>query len=197
VFLQDDKNMSFKDQFIKFISGLAPVRSEWQFVTSAGGSLVIETPIIHVGVNATGGGLWIQNTKTNTTATLKYGGIGGSVGVGLIPCPFDFSFSIPQFPSAGVIYKLPYAGRSLSLDELKGPFVMLEVSGDVGPGLSGALMFIGGSSFLANIAGTVSGGALRIPALLATSCAVVRFGGLTASVIPVSAGVSVYVGAVV
>lgn len=188
--------MGFKEDFKSFIENLAPVRSEWEFVTSANGSLVIETPIVHVGVNATGGGLWIKNSRNNTTATLKYGGIGGSVGVGLVPCPFDFSFSIPQMPSAGVIYKLPYAGRSLSLNEMKGPFVMLEVSGDVGAGLSGALMFLGGSTFWSSVAGTVSGGALQIPALLATSCACVRFGGLTASLIPVSAGINLYVGGV-
>ena len=188
--------MGFKEDFKYFTEHLAPVRSEWEFVTSASGSLAIETPVIHVGVNVTGGGLWVKNSRTNTAETLKYGGIGGSVGVGLVPVPFDFSFSIPQMPSAGVIYKFPFAGRSLSLGELKGAFVMIEVSGDVGAGLSGALMFLGGSTFWSSVAGTVSAGAMQIPTLLATSNACVRFGGLTASLIPVSAGVNLYVGGV-
>lgn len=189
--------MGFKENFSAFMKNLAPVRSDWAFSTSANGAIAVETPIVHVGVNATAGGLWIKNIRDNTEVTLKYGGIGGSVGVGLVPCPIDFSFSIPQMPSRGIIFKLPYAGKTLSLNELKGEFVMLEISGDVGPGGSGALMFLGCSTFWSTLAGSLSFGALQVPALMATANACVMFGGMTVSIIPVSANVTVYVGAVI
>ena len=188
--------MEFEEKFKAFMEGLAPVRSDWEFVTSANGSLAVATPIVRVGVNATGGGLWIKNSKDNTTATLKYGGVGGSFGVELLPSLIDFSFSIPQMPSAGVIYKFPYAGRTLSLSEFEGAFVMFEIFGDVGPGVSGALMFLGCSTFWASVIGLVSEGVLIVPTLMATACACVRFGGLTYSPIPVNAGVNVYIGSI-
>jgi len=94
-------------------------------------------------------------------------------------------------PSAGVVYKLPFAGKSHSQSELKGVFVTLELCADLGPGLSGAVMFIGGNPYLAAMAGP-----LYLSALIATSNACVRFGGLTATLLPVNASASAYVGAI-
>lgn len=118
------------------------------------------------------------------------------MGVSLVPTVADFAFSLPQMPSAGKIYKLPFAGRSLSLREMRGLFVMIDISGDVGPGGSGSVIFLGGSYIAASVAGVVSAGILQLPAILATCNAVVCFGGITASLIPVNASVNFYVGAV-
>lgn len=178
------------------MSGLNPVQTDWSFVTSANGALAVKTPIVNVGANATGGAIWIKNESKGSTQSLKYGGAGGSVGVSLVPTIIDFAFSLPQMPSAGKIYKLPFAGRSLSFGEMKGLFVMLDFSGDVGPGGSGSIIFLGGSYIASSIAGFASAGALQIPAVLATCNAAVCFGGLTASLIPVNASINLYVGAV-
>lgn len=188
--------MDFEEKFKQFMASLNPVQTNWTFVTSANGALAVKTPIVNVGANATGGAIWVKDEANGSTHSLKYGGVGGSVGVSLVPTPVDFAFSIPQFPSAGRIYKLPFAGRSLSLREMKGLFVMLDISGDVGPGGSGSIIFLGGSWLASSIAGALSAGFLQMPALLATCNAVVCFGGLTASVIPVNASVTVYLGGV-
>lgn len=188
--------MGFEERFRSALARLRPVESDWKFKTSAGGDLTISTPIARVGVNATGGALWVQRDSDANPTTLRYGGIGGSLGVSLVPTPVNFSFSIPQFPSTGVIYKLPFAGRTLSLNELKGNFVMMELSGDLGPGGSGAIMFLGGSQIASSLAGAVSAGSMAIPALIATSNGAVMFGGMTATVIPVNASVIFYVGAI-
>lgn len=188
--------MDFEEKFKHFMSGLNPIQTDWSFVTSANGALAVKTPIVNVGANATGGAIWIKNESNGSTHSLKYGGVGGSVGVSLVPTIIDFAFSIPQMPSAGKIFKLPFAGRSLSLKEMKGIFVMLDISGDVGPGGSGSMIFLGGSYLASSIAGALTAGLLQIPAVLATCNACVCFGGLTASVIPVNASVNLYVGAV-
>ena len=109
--------MGFKEEFEKFMKGLSPVQTDRAFVTSANDALAVKTPIVNVGANVTGGAIWIKNEADNSTFSLKYGGVGGSVGVSLIPTPIDFAFSIPQFPSGGRIYKLPFAEMSLSLRE--------------------------------------------------------------------------------
>ncbi len=188
--------MDFEKKFKQFMSSFNPVQTDWSFVTSANGALAVKTPIVNVGANATGGAIWIKNESNGSTHSLKYGGVGGSVGLSLVPTVIDFAFSIPQMPSAGKIYKLPFAGRSLSLREMKGLFVMLDISGDVGPGGSGSVIFLGGSYIASSVAGLVSAGTMQIPALLATCNAAVCFGGLTASVIPVNASINIYLGAV-
>ena len=101
--------MDFEEKFKQFMFGLNPIQTGWTFVTSANGALAVKTPIVNVGANATGGAIWIKNEADGSTHSLKYGGVGGSVGVSLVPTPVDFAFSIPQFPSAGRIYKLPFA----------------------------------------------------------------------------------------
>jgi hypothetical protein len=65
----------------------------------------------------------------------------------------NFSFSIPDMPSAGTVYKLPYAGKTLSLKELKGGFIMLQAGADAGAGRAKGVMFLGGDLQLAGLAG--------------------------------------------
>ena len=189
--------MDFEKKFKQFMASLMPFQTDWSFATSANGVLAVKTPIVNVGANATGGAIWINNEKDGSCSALTYGGVGGSVGVSLVPTPVDFAFSVPQMPSAGRIYKLPFAGRSLSLGEMKGLFIMLDISGDVGPGGSGSIIFLGGSYIASSIAGAVSAGFLQLPAILATCNACVCFGGISASLIPVNASVNFYLGAVV
>ena len=117
----------------------------WQFVTSAGGELAVGTPIARLSVAGVVGALWVKYGRDGTTQRLTYGGVGASAGFSLVPFPANFSFSIPAMPSAGVIYKLPFAGKALSFNELRGPFVMMQVGVDWGPGVSGSVMFIGGN----------------------------------------------------
>ncbi len=72
----------------------------------------------------------------------------------------------------------------------------MELAGDLGAGGSGTIMYLGGSYLAGVLAGAASFGALQIPAIIATSNACVRFGGLTATLIPANIGVSFYVGRV-
>jgi hypothetical protein len=139
--------------------------------------------------------MWVKRNSDTSESQLDFGGIGGSAGLSLIPFPGNFSFSLPQMPNAGTIYKLPFAGSgNLSLSDLKGSFVLLEIAGDAGPGLSGALMFLGGSTIIASMVAVATAGSMQIPALIATSNACVRFGGLTATLLPFNVGISLYVG---
>lgn len=183
--------MDWEAKVQAFLSNLVIVESDWRFVTSAGGTLTVSTPIARVGVNGTGGLLRLKRDSDKSPTQLNFGGIGGGVGVSLVPTPANFSFSIPQMPSAGRVYKLPFAGRTLSLHELKGAFVMIEVGADFGPGGSGALMFLGGNTMIGAMAGP-----MQFPAMLATSNACVRFGGMTATLIPANAGINIYAGAI-
>ena len=189
--------MGFREEFLAAMSRLTISESDWRFVTSAGAELTVGTPVAHLGVNATGGALWVKRDSDTSETRLTFGGIGGSASLSLVPSPVNFSFSIPQMPSAGRIYKLPFAGRTLSRRELSGPFVLLEIAADAGPGLSGALMFIGGSIVASTVAGAASAGAMTIPAIIATSNACVRFGGLTATLLPFNIGINFYIGGIV
>ncbi|MBX3243519.1 MAG: hypothetical protein KF685_03510 [Acidobacteria bacterium] len=183
--------MGWEDKFKAFMSNMVIVESDWKFVTSAGATLTVSTPIARVGVNGTGGLLRVQRDSDAQPTQLNFGGLGGGVGVSLIPTPANFSFSIPQMPSAGRVYKLPFAGRTLSLHELKGAFIMIEIGADFGPGGSGALMFLGGNTMIGAMMGP-----MQLPAILATSNACVRFGGMNATLIPANAGINIYAGGV-
>jgi hypothetical protein len=103
-------------------------------------------------------------------------------------------FWIPAMPSKGCIYKMPLAGRTLSVDEMKGGLVIFEVSGDAGAGASGAVMFLGGDLVLSGFVGGVSGGSGQLPLLVATSKACVSFGGMTVIALPYNVGIAIYVG---
>lgn len=182
--------MDVERKITDLLQAIKVTATPWEFVTSGGGELTVGTPIAKLSVAGTAGALWLKYGK-GKPIRFTYGGAGGSVGLSLVPFPGNFSFSIPAMPSAGVVYKLPFAGKSLSESELRGTFVMMELCADLGPGLSGAVMFIGGNPYLAAMAGP-----LYIPALIASSNACVRFGGLTATLLPVNASVTAYIGAI-
>lgn len=175
-------------------SNLVVRESDWKFVTSGGAAVTVSTPIARVGINAGGGMVQVQRDSDSSPTTLVFGGIGGSIGLSLVPTPANFSFSIPAMPSAGRIYKLPFAGWTLTKDELQGAFVMIEAAGDFGPGGAGALMFMGGSVLAAGAIGGMTYGAGALPTLIATAECCVAFGGMTASLIPANVSLSVYVG---
>lgn len=186
--------MDFGDAVNEVMSNLVVRESDWNFVTSGGGSLGVSTPMARIGVNVGGGCFWVKRDTDADTTRLDFGGIGGSVGLSAIPTPANFSYSFPEMPSAGRIYKLPFAGWSLTLDELQGGFVMFEVAADVYAGGSAAVMFVGGNPMIAAAAASVSMGTMQIPALIASSEACVAFGGMTGTIVPANVGVSVYVG---
>lgn len=182
--------MDWQAKLQTFMSNLVVVRSDWRFVTSGGAALTVSTPVARVGVGATGGLLHLKRDSNSHITKLNFGGIGGGVGLSLIPTPANFSFSLPQMPSDGVVYKLPFAGRSLSERELKGLFIMYEFSGDFGPGGSASIMFMGASSMLISV---VSNPVL-LPVVMGTMNACVCFGGMTATLIPANVGINVYTG---
>jgi hypothetical protein len=57
-------------------------------------------------------------------------------------------------------------------------------------------MFLGGSERIAAAAAMASNGLLQLPALLATSNACVRFGGMNAVLLPANMGLTAYLGAI-
>lgn len=185
--------MDFGGMLSTVTSRFLPRESDWKFVTSAGGALTVGTPVAHVGVAVEGGALWVKRDADPSTTRLTFGSIGGSLGLSLIPSPVNFSFSIPEMPSAGTIYSLFAAGRTLTRDELSGVLVAYEVNADVGAGFAGSLMFLGGSWALGT-AMMSTGGVLTIPALIASSKACVRFGGMTATLLPANVSGSFYLG---
>jgi len=181
--------MGFEEALNEVLSNLVVRESQWKFVTSAGASLGVSTPWARVGLNAAGGAFWVKRDSDAEATRLDFGGIGGGVGLSLVPTPANFSFSIPEMPSAGRIYKLPFAGWTLTKDEMQGMFIMIEISGDFGAGGSAALMFIGGNTLLSSMAGP-----MMIPAVIASSEACVAFGGMTATLIPANVGITAYAG---
>jgi hypothetical protein len=176
------------------LSRMTVVESDWKFVTSAGVEASAETPLFKLGVNVTGGLIRVKRDSDAQPAQLNFGGVGGSAGLGLVPIPPRFSFSLPEMPSAGCVYKLPPAGDTLSLQEMKGGLIIIEVGADAGAGVSGGYMFLGGWLCLATALGVGSMGLLHVPTLLTTSNACVKFGGMTANAIPYNVGVAVYFG---
>ena len=168
--------------------------SGWRFETSGGGSVTVGTPVAHLGINAEGGAIYLFRDREHVR--LIYGGVGCSAGLSLVPSPVNFSFAMTQMPSAGVVYRLPLAGRMLDRSELSGGCVFFDVSADGGPGASGSMMFIGGSTLFASAASALSGGMGYLPALIASSNGVVFFGGMTATLLPFNASASVYIGAI-
>jgi hypothetical protein len=181
-----------------FISDLSVSESTWRFVTSAGGELSIGTPVVHVGANVTAGAIWLQDGAGGKPIRFTFGGVGGSASLNLVPFPANLSFSMPQMPSSGTVYKLPYAGGTLSESELRGAFVQIGIASDFGPGYGQSLMFMGGSASLAAILNMMPGVGmiLNLTALLATSNACVRFGGMSATLLPGNVGLAAYVGAI-
>jgi hypothetical protein len=168
--------------------------SNWKFETSAGGELSIGTPTVHVGVNFTLGALWLKEGEKGKPIKFGYGGAGGSFSFYLIPFPGNFSFSMPQMPSYGTVYQLPYAGKTLSKKELTGPFVLITGAADVGVGWGESVMFVGGSAGIAGAFGVATSGIGYLAALLATSNACVRFHGMGVTVLPYNIGVNAYIG---
>jgi hypothetical protein len=84
------------------------------------------------------------------------------------------------------------------LDAAAGAFhVAAGIAGDFGPGYGQALMFLGGSTRLAAVAAMAPGAGtfLQLAALLATSNACVRFGGMSATLLPGNVGFTAYIGA--
>jgi len=172
--------------------------STWQFVTSAGGELSIGTPLVHIGVNMTGGALWLKDGASGPATKLTYGGAGVGASLSLIPFPANFSFSITDMPSSGTVYKLPWAGGKLSLNEMKGTFVSFGAAGDFGAGYGQSVMFLGCKAIAATAASIVpvAGSYLQLVALLSTANAAVRFGGMSATVLPANLGLVAYMGTV-
>lgn len=162
----------------------------WKFVTSGSGTLSIGTPVVRLSLALTGGALWVSNG--GKPIALAYGGVGGSGSLSLVPFPAGFSFSIPAMPSSGTIYKLPFAGQSLCFNELRGCFLMAELGADAGAGRSTSLMFMGADPLVIGALPVQA----KIPALIATSNACVRFGGMYASALPFNASLSCYLGVI-
>ena len=185
--------MDISGYFNTVLSRFVPRESDWKFVTSAGAMLSVATPVAHLGVVGAGGALWVKRDADPSPTRLTFGSIGGTLGLSLIPSPVNFSFSIPEMPSSGTLYSLFAAGRTLTRDELSGAMIAYEVGADFGPGVSGCLMFIGGNWSLAS-AVMGPGAALAIPVLVASSKAVVRFGGMTATVLPANVSGNFYIG---
>lgn len=182
------------DKLNSLLAGLTVWESSWSFVTSGGAELTIGTSTVHVGINGTAGSLWLRDETSGVTEKLSYGGLGGSFGLTMVTIPVNASFSIPDMPSSGTVYKLPFAGGKLTVDELKGAFLLITAAGDFGAGWGNSVMFLGGSQTIVAAAAMVGAGILQLPALVASSKACVRFEGMSATVVPGNVGVAGYVG---
>lgn len=182
--------MDWEKAYRDIISNYSFRESQWKFETSAGLEGSFTSPGAKVGIAATGGAIWVKEGANGKSTKLRYGGAGPTGGFGnLIATPINFSISLPAMHSSGTIYKLPAAGKGLSLSEMRGAFLAVQVSGDVGAGWTEALIFMGGDFALAAAAGPLS-----TLVLLASSKALLWFGGMSATAVPYNIGATAYVG---
>jgi len=188
--------IGLQEAFDTIVSGALVRESDWEFCTSAGATFGVNTPLIKLGVNATGGSFWVKKRFASDEDRLRldFGGAGGQAGLSAVPSPINFSFSVPDFWSRGLIYKFPFAGWSLSFEEMKGGFLMIEVSRDVSVGGNAAVMFIGGNQVAAAAAGLSAGTGGQLATLITTSKACVAFAGHSQTIVPGNIGITMYAG---
>lgn len=187
---------TFLQRIKEFLSQQVFRETPWEFVTSAGGEVSAGTPVAHVGFNATAGALWLRKKPSGAPVKLRFGGVGGSGSVNVIPSPVNLSFSMTQMPSYGTIYDLPRRGDCSTLDELKGCFVQFGFAGDFGPGYGGSFMFMGcDPSAMTSLIGTpASMAAMRIPQVCMSARAFARFHSMSAALLPGNIGSTIYLG---
>ncbi|MBT0956136.1 hypothetical protein IV417_01950 [Alphaproteobacteria bacterium KMM 3653] len=161
--------------------------SQWEWLGADSGTLNVETPEVNLGVAVTGGQMILRKKGSTEKETVYFGGAGASLGLSAIPSPVNFSFSGQEMAATGTIYRLPASGGSLDIDEIKGPFIMGEVSGDFNVGGSACIMLCGGNRFLATMP--------NMTAAFALSCkAAMVIAGATGTIVPGGISGSAYVG---
>ena len=177
-------------QYRHLVNTLTPQPSGWNFVTSGGGDVTLETPVVNVGVGISGGLIDVQQ-GTNAPQRLYYGGIGGGVGLGLVPSPIDIGFSLTAFPSYGVVYKMPAAGGSLTFNEFKGACLFYQGGAQFGPGGSGVIMFTGANPYIIGLLPLP----IKFMGVVVGSKAAIAFAGMNVNLLPGEVGVSAMFGA--
>lgn len=75
-----------------------------------------------------------------------YHAFGAGVGIGPEDVIGSLSWSPSELPSAGFIGKFPWAGRTLSVDEICGNYWFIDLSGGCFEGASAAIMFFGANA---------------------------------------------------
>ena len=75
-----------------------------------------------------------------------YHALGAGVGIGPEDVIGSLSWSPSELPSAGFIGKFPWAGRTLSADEICGNYWFIDLSGGCFEGASVAIMFFGANA---------------------------------------------------
>lgn len=148
------------------------------------------------------GGQFVIGSKTRPDFEHRFQFAGAGIGHGASITKSKFSLACKPFPRAGALYKMRSSrGEDLSLDEICGGFVMYESAGHVMAGGNAFVMFIGGmsSQFLSGLASCVGTPAVYVPAMIRTSRAFICSTGMTVTtdIIPIDAGWSAYVGAIV
>lgn len=169
-------------------------QSQWAWEGADAGTVNVETPVVNVGVAGTGGRMKIRNTRSGERKELGFVGGGVGIGASLVPSPVNVSGGLAEMPGTGVIYRLPAALSSLEVDEIKGPMIMYEVGADWGVGAGGNLFLCGGSRLaFAGLTNSMTA-ALAFPAFVASCNSMMLVTGMTVTLLPVNAGLNVYVG---
>jgi len=78
--------MDVENKIKDLLRTIQVTRTPWQFVTSGGGELTVGTPIARLSAGATAGAMWVRY-GSEQPVRLKYGGVGGAVGLSLVPFP--------------------------------------------------------------------------------------------------------------
>jgi hypothetical protein len=188
---------TFLQRIKEFLSQQVFRETPWEFVTSAGGEVSAGTPVAHVGFNATAGAVWLRKRPDGAPVALKYGGVGGSGSVNVLPSPVNLSFSMTQMPSSGRVYDLPHRGDCSTLAELKGSFVQFGYAGDFGPGYGWSFLFMGCDALaMASLIGAPPAMVgMRLPQVCMSARAFARFRGMSATLLPGNVGATFYLGA--
>jgi hypothetical protein len=166
-----------------------PIQADWEFVTSSGVDVSIDTPVVNVGVAISQGNLYIKKKGETTGRCLTYGGVGGGVGYRPIPIPFNISGSVKEMISSGGIYKMPLAGQTLHFHEFQGYCIFLQLGYQSWMGRCVTVMYTGASRVFCDMLGPAK--VTMIPALCRAMLVVT---GDTANLVPGEVGANMLIG---
>lgn len=170
---------------------LSPTQSDWEFATSSGVDVSIDTPVVNVGGSFSHGQIYIKKKGETTERCLTYKGIGGGVGFRPIPTPFNIGGSVKEMISSGSIYKTVWAGQTLHFHEFQGYCFFIQLGYQAWMGRCVTLMYTGANKTLCNyVSGTPA-----FFSMIAGSCrAILVITGDTANLVPGEVGANLLFG---
>jgi hypothetical protein len=168
---------------------LNPAQSDWEFVTSSGVDVSIDTPVVNVGGSFSHGQIYIKKKGETTERCLTYTGIGAGVGYRPIPIPFNISGSVREMISSGSIFKTSLAGQTLHFHEFQGYCAFIQLGYQSWMGRCVTLMYTGANRMICNAMGPA-----WVSGVMGFSRAILVITGDTANLVPGEVGANILIG---